>query len=427
MKKILPGFCYAFFALVVILCTSCEPKKPAERKQYGPATGELKNIMENNPAYKAMLEESIEKAKSINPDPATNPAQSLEEYYDFISYCEKAMPWTFLKKNENKDIHENAFQSLASFYFVIDQPLPELEGKGYYNNSLQYAEPFASWLITFTKNYGKYLDTEDSWNETYYQLVLNDPSYNLQKGWYENPSNWKTFNQFFTRYLSSPDVRPIASPDDNSVVVSFADSRPMGVWKIDSTSHIISQEGVEIKTANVTSITDLIGEDSEYKDAFANGTFMHSFLGSNDYHRYHFPLDGTIKEVRLIQGSNPGGGKLWWDAEQKRYGYDPSLLGWQMLETRGCLILDAGEFGLVALLPVGMVTVGSVNFEENINPGTVVKKGDMMGHFAYGGSDFIMIFQNKVNFTMTAPKMEGKESYNHILMGEKLGKLTIDN
>lgn len=70
-----------------------------------------------------------------------------------------------------------------------------------------------------------------------------------------------------------------------------------------------------------------------------------------------------------------------------------------------------------------MAAVNSVNLEKTITPGTIVKKGDMLGHFAFGGSDFIMIFQEGVRFTLDAPMQEGGQSYKHILMGERLGLL----
>jgi phosphatidylserine decarboxylase precursor len=300
-----------------------------------------------------------------------------------------------------------------------------LEGKGYYKNTLQYAEPLASWLITFSKSWGSYLDTEDSWNDEYYQMAFKDPAIGLQNGWYEDGSNWKTFNQFFARYLASPEQRPIASPDDNSVVVSYADSKPMGIWAIDNNSNLVTEEGLPVKSATLKSIANLIGENSAYKDAFANGTFTHSFLNVNDYHRYHFPLAGTVKEARIIQGTNPTGGSITWDKENNRYAFDPSDVGWQTVETRGCVILDCGEYGLVALLPIGMAAVGSVNFEENVKPGVEVEKGDMLGYFAFGGSDFIMIFQDKVEFTLDVAKEEGGDSYKHLLVGERLGQMKI--
>ena len=409
--------------MTVIGIFSCN--SPKEEVEYGKATKELITLLDNNPELKSMLESSIEKAKEINPGRNTNPALNLEEYYEFVTWAETAMPWALIKKEEYPEIFDNIFQSFCAFYSLIDQPLPELEGKGLVNNSLQYYEPFAKWLITFNKSWGAFLDTEDSWNEEYYQMALKDTAFGLQNGWYENPSNWKTFNQFFARYLNSPDMRPIASPDDESKVASFADSQPMGIWEIDDNSNLIGKDGVPVKSATLKSISKLIGDDSEYNDAFANGTFTHSFLNVNDYHRYHFPLGGTIKEVRIIQGINPTGGQLWWDKENNRYAFNPSAkTGWQSVETRGCVILETAEYGLVALMPIGMAVVGSVNFEENVTPGTTVKKGDMLGHFAFGGSDFIMIFQNDVSFTLDAPMQEDGNSYKHMLMGEQLGILS---
>jgi phosphatidylserine decarboxylase precursor len=423
MKKHINFLNSLCFLLVIALLTSCTPnsKKKAE---YRDATKELIQMVESNPEIKSMLISSIEKASQINPDKETNPVQNLEEYYDFVSYCETAMPWTLQRKLDYQEIFGNTFQSLCYFYFLIDQPLKELEGKGNFNNTLQYTESLGSWLITFSKSWGKYQDSEYSWNDEYYQMVLNDTAFGLQNGWYEDPSNWKTYNEFFARYLSSPDSRPIASPEDNSIVVSFADSEPQGVWAIDSNSNIVSNEGVPVKSATLRSIVKLIGEDSQYKDAFANGTFTHSFLNVNDYHRYHFPLGGTIKEARIIQGINPTGGSLSWDAKNNRYAFDPSSIGWQTIETRGCVILETEDYGLVALLPIGMAAVGSVNIEETVKVGAKVKKGDMLGYFLFGGSDFIMVFQADVNFTLDAPKQEGDESYKHLLMGERLGYLS---
>lgn len=416
---------YLIFILLIGIFTSCVEKKSEKKKEYGTATTALIEIIQSNPEVKSMLISSLEKARQMNPDRKTNPVQNLDEYYDFVSYCETAMPWALVKKPDYPEIFNNMFQSLLYFYFLLDQPLPELEGKGYYKNTLQYADPIASWLNNFSKSWGKYLDTPESWNEEYYQMALNDPAIGLQNGWYEDGSNWKTFNQFFSRHLSSPEKRPIASHEDNSIVVSFADSKPLGVWAIDGNSNIVSNEGVPVKSATLRSVVNLIGEDSNYKEAFANGTFTHSFLNVNDYHRYHFPMAGTIKEARIIPGTNPTGGSISWDGENKRYAFNPSDVGWQTVETRGCVILDAGKYGLVALLPIGMAAVGSVNFEDNIKAGVQVEKGDMLGYFAFGGSDFIMIFQDKVDFSLDAPKQDGSDSFEHLLMGERLGFLNI--
>lgn len=44
------------------------------------------------------------------------------------------------------------------------------------------------------------------------------------------------------------------------------------------------------------------GEGSAYRDAFAGGTLTHTFLDVNDYHRYHAPVSGVLREFRNIPG-----------------------------------------------------------------------------------------------------------------------------
>src|SRR5262249_58580713 len=63
----------------------------------GPATLELKRLVATNPEIKRLLVASIERAKKINPDPLTNPAQSLEQYYHLVAWAERAIPGSLLK------------------------------------------------------------------------------------------------------------------------------------------------------------------------------------------------------------------------------------------------------------------------------------------------------------------------------------------
>ena len=129
--------------------------------QHQPATVELMTLAEHNPEFKSLLIKSINIAKAENPDRGTNPAQTLDEFYGFIEWATFALPWNILKDQSYPLLYEQIDQSLDYFYFAIDRPLPELEGKGLYRNSLQYYEPFRSWMISFTKSWGAYLDTTD--------------------------------------------------------------------------------------------------------------------------------------------------------------------------------------------------------------------------------------------------------------------------
>ena len=128
-------------------------------------TQQLIAIVDGNPEIKHLLVKSIEEAKKINPDAATNPAQTLEEYYDFIDWAAKALPWNLLPKLSYSMFYDRIDQGLAYFYFINDQPLDELKGKGYYRNSLQYHEPYRTWLVNFVNDWGIYLSTKDSWSD----------------------------------------------------------------------------------------------------------------------------------------------------------------------------------------------------------------------------------------------------------------------
>ncbi|WP_346354101.1 phosphatidylserine decarboxylase [Azotosporobacter soli] len=392
-------------------------------RQHAPDTEMLMTIVEHNADVKRMLLQSIDQAKQINPDRETNPAQSLEEYYAYIDWATTAMPFNILPAAERyPKLYESIDQSLDYFYFINDQPLAELSGKGYYHNSLQYVEPYRSWLVVFTKHWGDYLSTKNSWNEEFYRKSCADERFGMNNGWYESPEKWTTFNEFFARYLSSPAARPIAAAANEAVVVSPADSAPQGVWKIDKDSRFVQQPGVQLKSANFNSVIDLIGKDSAYAGKFANGVLTHTFLDVNDYHRYHFPVSGTIKEVRAILADDAVGGIIVWDKQLRKYVLEDQIPGWQAIETRACVIIETEKYGLVAVLPIGMSQVSSVNFETSVKVGAKVKKGDPLGYFLFGGSDIVMLFQPQANFTLTAPALDAN-SYKHIYMGEAYGLL----
>ena len=433
MKKIIDRMKLIF--AIVILAGMILPASTvfSEDKNHKQITRELISLVGTNPEIRNMLEASIAEAKKINPDSKTNPVQSLSEYYDFIDRASELLPQEILK-GPSGSVRDQMLQGICYFYFLIDQPLRELKGKGFYKNVIQYYSPFSSWLRNFANAWGTYLDAKESWNKEIYQQIYNDPKFSLQKGWYESPSNWKTFNEFFARYLKSPDVRPIASPNDSAVVVLPADSVPQGVWAIDENSNIRVDGGLKVKLATYYSIKDLLGEKSQYKDAFTNGVLTHTFLNVNDYHRYHFAVGGTIKEKKII--SENVALEVVWNPEQGKYVPIDST-GWQFSQTLGYVIVDTGKYGLVALIPMGMAQVSSVNFEDDVQVGSTHKKGDMLGNFLFGGSDFIMLFQERAGFEITAPTEDKtvtksgsdhglrETTYKHGLMGEEYGVMKV--
>ena len=133
-------------------------------------------------------------------------------------------------------------------------------------------------------------------------------------------------------------------------------------------------------------------------------------------------LGGTIVELRKSPAIDAIGGIIEWDPELKRYILLDAIPGWQMIETRDCVVIDTEDYGLVAILPIGMSQVCSCNWEEGLTVGSKVEKGDPMGYFLFGGSDIVMVFQSCVNVDFLC-EAEGT-GYAHIMMGQAYANLT---
>ena len=417
MKNRIVALILVLSVMLAMLPAWAEPAPEIELTRSEPSLS-MQQMLEADPDLMALMEKSIESAAKSNPDPDTNPVRNVNDLYDLLDWAAQCMPWNVLTDVSYPTLYESIDQSIDYIWFLLDQPLPELEGKGYYYPTLQYHEPIASWCKEYSDDWGAFLNSEDSWTDIYYQRIKNDPSMNMQSGWYADTNVWHTFNEWFSRHLIDPSVRPIA----DSTVVAPADSKPQGIWPVDETGNLVQQEGVSIKSANFTSLPQLIGPDSAYADAFNGGTVTHTFLDVNDYHRYHFPVSGTVVELRKIPAVNGAGGITVWDPAQKKYILEDAIPGWQMIETRDCVIIDTEEYGLVAVLPIGMSQICSCNWEEGLAVGSKVKKGDPMGYFLFGGSDIVMVFQSGVDVDFLCEK-EG-DGYAHVLMGQPYANLT---
>ena len=65
-------------ASVLLLTISCKNDPTTQKNAYSETTQKLVDLVENDSQLKSLLTEAIEKGKKINPDPKTNPVQSLE-------------------------------------------------------------------------------------------------------------------------------------------------------------------------------------------------------------------------------------------------------------------------------------------------------------------------------------------------------------
>jgi phosphatidylserine decarboxylase len=316
-------------------------------RKHQPIVEELIALLKSRPDLKDALKESIRKAD--RPDVVT-----LPQYYDFLNEMVTLIP-----------TDRNLNPVLVKFYYLIDMSPDAF---------LQADESFQRWTGKFAKDWGAFLDTTESANEI--EGFFLNPSYHIDD-YYVAPSGWLTFNQFFARQVR-PGKRPVEGLCDDGVIVCPADSVFQGHWPIKGDSKI-TVKGL------TWSVIELLG-GSPYQDRFRGGVFTHSFLNVNDYHRYHVPVRGVVKEVRKIPG------KVTLDVIKKPDGSLDTVdgTGYQFTQDRGLIIIDS-PLGLVAVLPIGMAQVSSVTLTAEV--GAALAKGEEFGFFSFGGSDIVTLFE----------------------------------
>ena len=164
--------------VIPLLLTGCQDDETTgrgDRDLHTEAAQQLMMICETNTEVKQLLEHAIRQAAKINPDRQYNPAQTLEEFYDFIDRNVRCLPWEVMMLPAPNDYGHSLYgrtdQGIGYFWFVVDQPLDELRDRGYFYPTVEFVEPFASWLSTYSNSWGDWLSTTDSWNDTYYNMV----------------------------------------------------------------------------------------------------------------------------------------------------------------------------------------------------------------------------------------------------------------
>lgn len=338
---------------------------------------ELRELLEEHEGWTPLLEDSIreakEKALAVHLRGAEDFPGDLQSYF---AYLDATVVWKPVESYPGE-----IYDKLVTFYWLLDQP-PGRE--------LQKDEAFRNWMVDFANDWGCFLDTTDSIDAETIKTFEEDPAFNLDQ-YQRGPSGWLTFNQFFARQVK-PGLRPVAGMFDDRIIISPADCTFKEKFRIDDDSQIT------VKRTHKYRIPDLLA-GSPYADRFKGGWFMHSFLGPTDYHRFHAPVRGTVVECRAIQAAVYLDVTLVEDPVTGIWSLDaPDGAGYEFTQTRGLIIFDS-PLGLVAVLPIGMAQVSSVNMTAVV--GSYANKGDEFGYFMFGGSDIIMLFEESADVIIT--------------------------
>lgn len=251
------------------------------------------------------------------------------------------------------------------------------------NSSLDWFGPTALQDLTSVANLGKT-------NYTFDEMFISDPS---------APNHgYTSWDNFFTR-LFHDGIRPVASPDNDSVIVNSCESQPYKVQynvKPHSTFWIKEQP---------YSVVDMLGRDP-MANRYVGGTIYQAFLSALSYHRWHAPISGKIVKSYIIDGtyySEP----LFTGTTNPRDNHtsidDVGIVTAETyltsMATRAVIFIEADNpaIGTVAFVGVGMAEVSTCDI--TVKEGQHVEKGEQLGMFHYGGSTHCLLFEQGVNVT----------------------------
>jgi len=216
---------------------------------------------------------------------------------------------------------------------------------------------------------------------------------NMSEAAIENPKNFATFNDFFTRELK-PGVR--LQENDPKIITSPVD----GV--VSQSGKIINGDIFQAKGHSFT-LNELVGNEVEYIDRYQQGEFATLYLSPKDYHRIHMPIDAELTAMTYVPGRlfsvNPVTARTI-----------PRLFA---RNERLVVHFDTAH-GDMAMVLVGATIVGSI---ETVWSGVVTpptgpevktwqytksqhsfKKGDEMGRFLLGSTVILLFAKDRINW-----------------------------
>ena len=219
--------------------------------------------------------------------------------------------------------------------------------------------------------------------------------------------DFRSFLDFFTRHLKAG-ARPL--PDDPSAIAAPADGKVHAAGSTDAGT-ILQAKGIPYR------MDELVGGAAP----FERGTYFTTYLAPGDYHRFHWPFDGELDEVRHVPGD-------LWPVHPGAVAAVPGLFA---RNERAVLLGRTSNGGRFAIAAVGALNVGSIRLTRVplrtnrghgggprvvSRPSLAVTRGEEMGWFEFG-SALVMLLED------SAGRFDALPTGTPLRMGQAIGSL----
>ena len=249
------------------------------------------------------------------------------------------------------------------------------------------------------RSQGRIYDEADGFIKTY--VTKND---NPEGGY-----GYQSWDEFFTHKFQ-PNARPLYIPDDPKLAASLIHSAcESTVLRISYKVKKHDQFWLKGQPYSLYDMLDINPGPTGVKRAeqFIGGTIYQAFLSPQDYHRWHAPVNGTIVDSYVIDGTyyaviltqpKVGDHLRTGDPRGALIRSQPFLT---IAATRAIIFIQADNplIGLMCFVGLGMCEVSTCELSEKVKNKQKVSVGDELGMFHFGGSSHVMVFNNTASIT----------------------------
>ena len=209
-------------------------------------------------------------------------------------------------------------------------------------------------------------------------------------------SPYSSFNQFFIRRFR-PGKRPIVQTPNE--MAAFSEARYFGYESVRD-DEVVPVKGHNLKPKALLANT-------KWEKTFEDGPLLLARLCPVDYHRYHYPDNGSIVDDYRVPGLYHSVNPLALKSKQ-------DIL---ITNERHVTILETENFGKLAYIEVGAICVGKIIQSKPLDKGRMFSRGEEKGYFLFGGSTVILIGEKgawKPSEDILKNTSSGIETYLHL-------------
>lgn len=235
----------------------------------------------------------------------------------------------------------------------------------------------------------------------------------IQEAISDDPNDYATFNDFFTRELKEG-ARSIET--DKNIICSPCDGTVSECGKIEN-GFLIQAKGKYYELSTL-----LVGNKA-LTQSFQNGHFATIYLAPRDYHRVHMPCDGKLTQSIYVPGELFSVNQNTTEHIQGLFARNERLIS-VFADTHSKDVMASIMVGAMLVAGIETVWAGQVTpprsaittFNTQKQKTIKLKKGEEMGRFKFGSTVILLFPENSMNW------LEDFQTGKIVKMGEAIGR-----